>query len=159
MAILSWVSHYTFETSETRSLWLDLKQYHSLVHGVRTLREEIAFTAQPKFTPTPKFSGTAEAYCVCHIGPIFQISLINAFMTENKLKQVYESPMSGLSKKFLWISWSNLLKTRQDKPSLGVRSPWPSATGELVRPKMVTINSLLCIKAYGRWHRGVWYIM
>ena len=28
-----------------------------------------------------------------------------------------------------------------------------NATGELVRPKMVTINSLLCIKkAYGRWH-------
>ena len=41
--------------------------------------------------------------------------------TENKLKQVYESPMSGLSKKFLWISWSNLLKTRQDKTS---SSPW-----------------------------------
>ena len=26
-----------------------------------------------KFTPTPKSLGTAEAYFVCHIGPIFQI--------------------------------------------------------------------------------------
>jgi hypothetical protein len=27
-----------------------------------------------KFNPNPKFLGTAEAYFVCHIGPIFQIS-------------------------------------------------------------------------------------
>ena len=33
-----------------------------------------------KFTHTPKFLGTAEAYSVCHIGPIFQISLIYAFI-------------------------------------------------------------------------------
>ena len=33
-----------------------------------------------KFTPTPKFLGTAEKYFVCHIGPIFQISLIYAFI-------------------------------------------------------------------------------
>ena len=33
-----------------------------------------------KFTPTPKFLGTAEAYFVCHIGPIFQIFLIYAFI-------------------------------------------------------------------------------
>ena len=33
-----------------------------------------------KFTPTPKFLGTAKVYCVCHIGPIFQISLIYAFI-------------------------------------------------------------------------------
>ena len=33
-----------------------------------------------KFTPTPKFLGTAEAYFVCHIGPNFQISLIYAFI-------------------------------------------------------------------------------
>ena len=33
-----------------------------------------------KFTPTPNFLGTAEAYFVCHIGPIFQISLIYAFI-------------------------------------------------------------------------------
>ena len=33
-----------------------------------------------KFTPTPKFLGTAEAYFVCHLGPIFQISLIYAFI-------------------------------------------------------------------------------
>ena len=33
-----------------------------------------------KFTPTPKFLGTAEAYFVSHFGPIFQISLIYAFI-------------------------------------------------------------------------------
>jgi hypothetical protein len=31
-----------------------------------------------KFNPNPKFLGMAEAYFVCHIGPIFQISLIYA---------------------------------------------------------------------------------
>ena len=33
-----------------------------------------------KFNPNPKFLGTAEAYFVCHFGPIFQISLIYAFI-------------------------------------------------------------------------------
>ena len=33
-----------------------------------------------KFTPTPKFLGTAAVYFVCHIGPNFQISLIYAFI-------------------------------------------------------------------------------
>ena len=33
-----------------------------------------------KSTPNPKFLGTAKAYFVCHIGPIFQISLIYAFI-------------------------------------------------------------------------------
>ena len=33
-----------------------------------------------KFTPTPKFLGTAKAYFVCQIGPVFQISLIYAFI-------------------------------------------------------------------------------
>ena len=33
-----------------------------------------------KFNPNPKFLGTGEAYFVCHIGPIFQISLIYAFI-------------------------------------------------------------------------------
>ena len=33
-----------------------------------------------KFTPTPKFLSTAKAYFVCHIGPIFLISLIYAFI-------------------------------------------------------------------------------
>ena len=45
-------------------------------HGLRTPKEEIAFTVRPKINPNPKFLGTAEAYFVCHIGPIFQISLI-----------------------------------------------------------------------------------
>ena len=33
-----------------------------------------------KFTPTPKFLGTAETYFVCHIGPNFHIALIYAFI-------------------------------------------------------------------------------
>ena len=33
-----------------------------------------------KFNPNPNFLGTAEAYFVCHIGPIFQISLIYTFI-------------------------------------------------------------------------------
>ena len=49
-------------------------------HGLRTPREEIAFTARPKFNPNPKFLGTAKAYFVCHISPNFQISLIYAFI-------------------------------------------------------------------------------
>ena len=31
-----------------------------------------------KFNPNPKFISTAEGYFFCHIGPIFQISLISA---------------------------------------------------------------------------------
>ena len=33
-----------------------------------------------KFNPNPKLLGTAAAYFVCHNGPIFQISLIFAFI-------------------------------------------------------------------------------
>ena len=65
-------------------LMLLIKKYHSTkiapVHRLRTPREEIAFTAGRKFNPNPKFLGMAEAYFVCHIDPIFQISLIYAFI-------------------------------------------------------------------------------
>ena len=47
-------------------------------HGLRTPREEIAFTAWPKIQSQSQILGTAKAYFVCHIGPIFQISLIYA---------------------------------------------------------------------------------
>ena len=33
-----------------------------------------------KFNPNPKILGTAEKYFVCHIGPIFKMSLIYAFI-------------------------------------------------------------------------------
>ena len=49
-------------------------------HGLLTPRDEIVFTARRKFTLTPKCLGTAEPYFVCHISPIFQISLIYAFI-------------------------------------------------------------------------------
>ena len=53
---------------------------YDLKHGLRTPREEIVFTAFRKFNPNPKFLGTAEAYFVCHIGLIFHISFIYAFI-------------------------------------------------------------------------------
>ena len=39
-----------------------------------------------KFNPTPNFLGKVEAYFVCHNGPIFQISLIYAFIAHFQLK-------------------------------------------------------------------------
>ena len=45
-----------------------------------TQREKKPSLHGRKFNPNPKFFGTAEAYFVCHIGPIFQISLIYAFI-------------------------------------------------------------------------------
>ena len=49
--------------------------YIGLGHGLRTPGEEIG----RKSNPDPKFLGTDKTYFVCHIGPKFQISLINAF--------------------------------------------------------------------------------
>ena len=49
-------------------------------HGLWTPREEIAFTAGPKIQSQSQNLGTAEAYFVCHTSPIFQISLIYAFI-------------------------------------------------------------------------------
>ena len=48
-----------------------------LAFGLRTTKEEIH---SRKFTPTPKFLGTAKRYLVCHIGQFFQIPLIYAFI-------------------------------------------------------------------------------
>ena len=45
----------------------------------RPVRKPPSLHAQ-KLTPTSKFLGTAKAYFVCHIGPIFQISFIYAFI-------------------------------------------------------------------------------
>ena len=64
-------------------MWLLLYLFgHKCIlnHGLLTPRDEIAFTARQKFTLTPKFLGTAETYFVYHISPIFQISLIYAFI-------------------------------------------------------------------------------
>ena len=51
-----------------------------------------------KFTPTPKFLGTAEAYLVCHVGPNFQISLIYAFIGYHiiSFSAVYCETLMGL---------------------------------------------------------------
>ena len=57
----------------------------------------------------------------------------------NAKTQVHESPMSGLSKKFLWISWSYLLKTRQDKTSLFVQNRW-------IKVHSLFKNVLVCSK-------------
>ena len=50
----------------------EITKLDHLGNGLQTLREEIAFTSLHgrKFNPNPKFLGTAEAYFVCHIGPI-----------------------------------------------------------------------------------------
>ena len=53
---------------------------NGMYHELRTPKEEIAFTARPKIHSHSQILGTAEAYFVCHIGPIFQISLIYAFI-------------------------------------------------------------------------------
>ena len=55
--------------------WADIcKITNNFMHGLRSHREEIAYTH------TPNFLGMAEAYFVCHIDLIFQISLIYAFI-------------------------------------------------------------------------------
>ena len=48
-----------------------------LDHGLRTPREEIAFTARPKIQSQSQIFRYGQ---VCHIGPIFQISLIYVFI-------------------------------------------------------------------------------
>ena len=57
--------------------YLLMTYLYQRIHGLRTSREEIAFTA---LAFNAKFLGKAEAYFVCHIGPILQISLIYAFI-------------------------------------------------------------------------------
>ena len=56
--------HYNFSNLSTTDYGRPVRKLPSL-HG-------------QKFTPTPKFLGTSEAYFVCHISPNFQISLIYA---------------------------------------------------------------------------------
>ena len=43
-------------------------------------RPERKYSHGLEFNPNPKFLGTAEAYFVYHVGPIFQISLSYAFI-------------------------------------------------------------------------------
>ena len=69
---------------------LNMEYYFVGANGVITkkvcngLIDEITDYGHPlhgrKSNPNPKFLGTAEVYFVCHIGPIFQISLIYAFI-------------------------------------------------------------------------------
>ena len=70
---------FTKVTMGSNSRFFNKSRIH-LIHGLRTPREEIPSLNGRKFTPTPKFLVTAEAYFVCHIGPNFQISLIYAFI-------------------------------------------------------------------------------
>ena len=75
---------YSLEQKKYNGSWYTLinsSLYTYLIktnHRLWTPREEIAYTARQKLNPNPKSSGTNEAYFVCHIGPIFQISLIYA---------------------------------------------------------------------------------
>ena len=67
-----------------------------------------------KSNPNPKFLGTADAYVVCHIGPIFQICLINAFIgcpqsvssssrrvDDNQLSWIDRPPTMGCNKQYV----------------------------------------------------------
>ena len=60
--------------------WLDC--VHRVKHGLRTPREDIAFTARPKILSQSQiFRYGRSIICLTHpIGPIFQISLIYAFI-------------------------------------------------------------------------------
>ena len=49
-----------------------------------------------KSTPTPTFLDIAEPYCVCQIGPNFQISLIYAFIGYPQCPDLVVSVVSGL---------------------------------------------------------------
>ena len=62
----------------TFALHAELSKVHTTDYG-RPERKQPSLHGR-KFTPTPKFLGTAEANFVCHIGPIFQISLIYDFI-------------------------------------------------------------------------------
>ena len=61
-------------------------------------RKESSLHSQ-KFNPNPKFLGTDEAYFVCHISPIFQISLIYAFI--------------GCSSSVLMRIWASILQRKR----------------------------------------------
>ena len=75
--------------SQTQDALSGLGRYRCMSRILRAFKAENKFTRHSgqisveKFyefkigTPTPKFLGTAEAYFVCHIGPIFQISQIS----------------------------------------------------------------------------------
>ena len=80
---LLWTPLLTWIAIIFRSTWfLDSAVVHTIVHTTdygRPVRKSPSLHGQ-KSTPNPKFLGTAKAYFVCHIGPIFQISLIYAFI-------------------------------------------------------------------------------
>ena len=62
-----------------------------------------------KFNPNPKFLGMAEAYFVCHIGPIFQIDLIYAFIgCPQSVHQIY-SPIFFTNYSYTFFSSSTFL--------------------------------------------------
>ena len=74
-----WQTKYAAAVPKNLGLGLDFRPCSE--DGLRTPSGEKAITALHgwKLNPNPKFLGTAEAYYVCHIGLIFQISLIYAF--------------------------------------------------------------------------------
>ena len=52
----------------------------STIHTVQTINDVMSRSIPVESNPNPKFLGTPEADFVCHIGPIFQISLVYAFI-------------------------------------------------------------------------------
>ena len=68
-----------------------------------------------KFHPNPKFLGTVKAYFVCHIGLIFQISLIYAFIgcpqsVSSTISEKIDHYIIYLLPLLIYLSWSGYLE-------------------------------------------------
>ena len=76
-----------------------------------------------KSTPTPKFSGTAEAYFVCHIGPNFQIYLIYTFIgCPTSVVRVSMLPSACKRQIQKKSPWSNLSHERLTKVAFLIKN-------------------------------------
>jgi hypothetical protein len=105
-----------------------------LRHELRTPREEIVSPHGRKFTPTPKFLVTAKAYCVCHIGPIFQISLIYAFIVKKFMNRRFSAIVLGL------LAWSITTSKGSMKFFIHCKEVHESAIfGHCARPSSLSI--------------------
>ena len=82
--VVCWRLLYPVDLSDNLQRSTELKSQHHITMIMCTDygRPERKYSSLNgrKFNPNPKFLGTAKAYFVCHIGPIFQISLIYAFI-------------------------------------------------------------------------------
>ena len=71
-----------------------------------------------KFTPTPTFSDMAEAYFVCHVSPIFQISLIYAFIECLQSVCKFLGSFVGLILRSLQLHFESFQNFSKKKPQI-----------------------------------------